>query len=191
MRRLVLLPLLAAALAFACATPPSKEMHQAQGAIDAARAAGAEQHAAAELQAAVDALARAEDAVSQRDYRLALNYALDARERAQEAAKAAVEGRAKARGDAERALAEVGALHTRARARLRDPEVSGLPARAVREPLATIDAAGKALQEARTAMAAGDYPRVTITLEGRGAALQAALAAIDAAAATQPPRRRR
>ncbi len=191
MRRLVCLPLIISCLTAACAEPPNKEMHQAQGAIDAARAAGAEQYAAEELKAAIDALARAEAAVAQRDYRLALNHALDGRERAQNSAKAAVDGRAKARGDAERALAEVGVLHTRGRARLRDPEVSGLPARALREPVATVDAAETALQEARAALATEDYSRVMRTLEGRAAALHAALAAIDAAAASQSGRRRR
>jgi hypothetical protein len=178
-------------LAAACAEPPSKEMHQAQGAIDAARAAGAEQYAAGELKAAVDALAGAEAAVAQRDYRLALNHALDSRERAQNAAKAAVDGRATARGHAERLLGEVGTLYTRAQTRLKDPEVNALPARVLREPLDTITAAEKALQEARAALTREEYARVISTLEGRAAALQAALAAIDNAAASQPARRRR
>ena len=94
----------------ACAEPPSKEMHQAQGAIDAAKAAGAGQYAADELKGAVDALAQSDVAVTARDYRLALSYALDSRERAQNAAKVAVDARAKARGDAERVLAEATAI---------------------------------------------------------------------------------
>ena len=59
--------------------PPDKEMQQAQGAIDAARAAGAAVYATEELAAAQLALTRAEEAVSARDYRLALNHALDSR----------------------------------------------------------------------------------------------------------------
>ena len=78
-------------LAAGCADPPTKEMNQAQGAIDAARAAGAEQFAADEFQAAVDALKRRDEAVDQRDYRLALSLALDSRERAQDAAKRAAD----------------------------------------------------------------------------------------------------
>ena len=89
-----------------CAEPPHKEMNQAQGAIDAARAAGAEAYAAQELAAASDALKRSEEAVTQNDYRLALSLAIDSRERAQTAAKVAVENRAKARGNAERIVAE-------------------------------------------------------------------------------------
>jgi len=64
----------------ACAEPPSKEINQAQGALDAARAAGADQYATDEYRAAASALKSANDAVTQRDYRLALNFALDSRE---------------------------------------------------------------------------------------------------------------
>ena len=78
-------------LASACGDPPTREMDQAQGAIDAARAAGADRYATEEYQAAVDALKQAQEAVAQRDYRLALNHAIDSRERAQNAAKQAAE----------------------------------------------------------------------------------------------------
>ena len=66
-------------LASACTSPPNKEMDQAQGAIDAARAAGAERYAAKELAAANAALKSANDAVQEGDYRLALNHALEPR----------------------------------------------------------------------------------------------------------------
>jgi len=179
----------AIALTIACAEPPSKEMNQAQGAIDAARAAGAEQYAPTEFQAAVSALAASEQAASVRDYRLALNHALDGRERAQNAARAAVDARANARGDAERALAAVDVLHNRARARQRDPEVRALAPPSVREPTTTIADAEVILQEARSALAAADYPLVLRLVEGRAAALEGALRALDAAAAAPPPRR--
>ncbi|MGH9147869.1 MAG: DUF4398 domain-containing protein, partial [Vicinamibacterales bacterium] len=71
---------IAAALLFsACAEPPNKEMDQAQGAIDAARAAGADDYANEQLTSAVSALKQSRDAVTQRDYRSALNYALESR----------------------------------------------------------------------------------------------------------------
>lgn len=190
-RALLIVPVLLASLALACAEPPRKEMDQAQGAIDAARAAGADEYATTELEAAVDALAKADEAVTERDYRLALNHALDSRERAQAAAKAAVDGRAKARGDAERALAEVSALLTRARTRVADPEVSRLPARVLREPLGEIEAAETALQEARSALQREEYGQTIERLDDWAARLQKTLAAIDAAAASQPARRRR
>ena len=95
------------------AEPPSKEMNQAQGAIDAARAAGADRFASEEFTAAVDALKRSDEAVKAGDYRQALSHAIDSRERAQNAAKMAVEGRANSRGDAERAIAEAATLLSR------------------------------------------------------------------------------
>jgi len=79
--------LLALLALVACADPPSREMDQAEGAIDAARAAGAEQYAADELAAALAALAQSHEAVTLHDYRSALSYALDSREQAEGAAK--------------------------------------------------------------------------------------------------------
>src|SRR3954466_11122566 len=102
----VLVTILAMSAA-ACGDPPSREMDQAQGAIDAARAAGADRYAASEYQAAVGALKSAQDAVAQRDYRLALNHALDSRERAQAAAKQAAVQQVALRSAAERRLGQV------------------------------------------------------------------------------------
>ena len=64
----------------ACGTPPHKEMDQAQGAIDAARTAVDDRYAPDEFRAAERSLTLANEAVSQRDYRLALNHALESRE---------------------------------------------------------------------------------------------------------------
>ena len=149
-RRLALVILI---LSASCAEPPNKEINQAQGAIDAARAAGADRFAADEFAAATDALKRSEEAVAAGDYRLALNHAIDSRERAQNAAKMAVEGRADARGQAERAIAEVATLISRAQAQLKDPDIARLNGRTLREPRATVAAAEKMLQEARSALA--------------------------------------
>src|ERR1700730_17128766 len=119
MRWLVLsLALFAAVAGAACGDPPEKEIRQAQGAIDTARAAGADQYSREEFTAAEDALKKARDAVQQRDYRQALNSALDARERAQTAAKESVNNKATARVDAERALAVAEAALNDARAKL-------------------------------------------------------------------------
>ena len=70
--------------------PPEKEMQQAQAAIDVAVAAGAETYAAQELAAAEAALTHAGSAVAARDYRLALNHALDSRQRALNATRSTV-----------------------------------------------------------------------------------------------------
>ena len=178
-------------LSASCAEPPNKEINQAQGAIDAARAAGADRFAATEFSAATDALKRSEEAVAAGDYRLALNHAIDSRERAQSAAKMAVEGRADARGQAERAIAEVATLISRAQAQLKDPDIARLNGRTLRAPRATVADAEKLLQKARSALATEDYAAVTTALNGAAAKLQAALTEIDAVASPGSPRRKR
>jgi hypothetical protein len=185
------LALITAILSASCAEPPSKEMNQAQGAIDAARAAGADKFASIEFNAAIEALKRSEEAVVARDYRQALNHALDSRERAQNAAKLAVEGRADARGQAERGIAEVATLLSRAQAQLKDPDIARVNPPQLKAPRATIAAAEGMLQEARTALKAEDYPAVAKALNGTAARLQAALTQIDAAASPRPSGRKR
>ncbi|MEZ5285526.1 MAG: DUF4398 domain-containing protein [Vicinamibacterales bacterium] len=180
-----------AALAAACAEPPSKEMNQAQGAIDAARAAGAEEYAADELKAAVDALAQSEEAVTANDYRLALAHALDSRESAQNAAKTAVDGRARARGDAERELAEATALFERAETRMKEPAVARLPRRTLTEVETQLDTVRTSLQEARTALEDERYGRVGTIASEASRLVQAQLTAIDDALAPSPRGRRR
>lgn len=157
-RRLLLsLAVVAAVAGAACGDPPDKEMQQAQGAIDAARAAGADQYAREEFTAAEDALKRSHDAVGQRDYRQALNNALDARERAQAAAKESVNKKAIARADATKALLDAeGALHD-ARARLKTAESARAAARILSAGRKAIDAGESAVQKARTAFDKGDY----------------------------------
>jgi hypothetical protein len=185
------LALIVTILSAGCAEPPHKEMNQAQGAIDVARAAGADKFAAAEFTAATDALKRSEEAAASGDYRQALNHAIDSRERASNAAKMAVEGRADARGHAERTIAEVATLLTRAQAQLKDPDLARVNAKVLRAPRTTVANIEKKVQEARTALKGEDYARVTSALDGATAALQAALTEIDAAASPRPPSRKR
>src|SRR3954463_713312 len=150
MRRLVLsLAVLAAIAGAACGDPPEKEMQQAQGAIDAARAAGADQYAREEFSAAEDALKKSHEAVEQRDYRQALNTALDARERAQAAAKESVNKKATARADATQALADADAALHNSRARLKAAETAHVPPRSLTTGRKAIDNAENVVQEAR------------------------------------------
>jgi hypothetical protein len=178
-------------VAAGCAAPPSKEMHQAQGAIDAARAAGAAEYAAAELDAAVAALAQSDVAVEARDYRLALAHALNSREQAQAAAKSAVDGRARARGDAERELAEAVALVERATARLATPEVAKLPRRTLTPIQTAIAAATTSLQETRALIEREEYAQVITATGAVTTQVNTALAAIDTALAPPAKGRRR
>jgi len=105
----MLMPRLAALLGVvlfcaACSAPPQKEIDRAQGALDAARAAGAERYAPDTFKSATNAIQQAHQAVDQRDYRLALSHAIDASERAQQAAREAADGKARVRAEAEQAI---------------------------------------------------------------------------------------
>ena len=174
----------------ACGTPPDKEIDQAVAALVAARQAGADKYSPEEFTAAEQALAGAREAVGQRDYRLALNNALDARERALMAASDAMEKKAQARARADAAMTEATAVLTTARERMKAPgrtHASGRTLAALRR--ATTDAEA-AVQEALTAFGIADYLRVPEIVTGPIAKLQAALQE-DEAAPAPPPRRRR
>jgi hypothetical protein len=183
--------LIVIALVAGCAEPPNKEMDQAQGAIDAAKAAGAEQYAVDEYNAAVDALKRSHDAVGASDYRLALNHAIDSRERAQNAARQAADTKAQVRGEVERTMAEVNALAAQAFARLEAARKARVPRRVLAEPAAALTAINSEVQEAREKMKAGDYLAARPILLENKEQLQKTTAALDAAVTAQPQRRRR
>ena len=182
------------ALAMACSEPPTREMDLARGAIDAARAAGAETYAADEYKAAVTALARAEEAVGQRDHRLALNYALDSRERAQNAAKLAADGRANARSAAEGLLADVTSAMAVAIVRLQSLEAGRAPKAALAPLQKAIADAQAAVTDAGKALATQDYLAAAARLRGVAETVRAADAAVAEALAASParaPRKRR
>lgn len=192
MRRALSAAVLAASLALGgCAEPPNKEMDQAQGAIDAARAAGAEQYAPDELAAATSTLAQAHEAVTQRDYRLALNHALESREHAQNAAREAADTRARIRGEVERAMAETEALLARANAAVEEAEGSRLPRRTLRQAEQALSEARKDLQEAGTAITNGDYTGAQPRLDALKERIEAALASLTPPPAAQSAPRRR
>jgi Domain of unknown function (DUF4398) len=190
-RRRVLLfsILLPASLIIACGEPPNKELHQAQGAIDAARAAGAAVYAPDELKGAVDALTRAQEAVAQRDYRLALNHALDSRERAQAAAKRAADERATARSDAERLLADTTAAIAVATVRLKAAEDAHTPAQGTATLRAAIETARRATDDAGNALAKEDYLGARQRLQGVSRAIAAAVESVPPPPSSAPPAR--
>lgn len=163
----------------ACGEPPSREMDQAQGAIDAARAAGADRYATEEYDAAVAALKQAQEAVAQRDYRLALNHALDSRERAQNAAKEAASQQATLRSGAERRLSEVTAMLAQANQRLKIAEAARVPRRSLDAPRAAIAIAGTSLQKAGTGISEGDYQASQKQLSDTAMQLRAVIAELE------------
>jgi hypothetical protein len=189
-RIVCLLPAVLATLLSACANPPDKEMNQARGAIAAARAAGAEQYAADEYQAAVAALDRASQAVEQRDYRQALSAALDSQERAQNAAKEAANQKAIVRSEAERNLAEAYAMVGKAHERLKAAAAARPRRHSFAAARASITAAERAVQEARAALGRGDYLAARKTIAGVAESLRSAIRQIDETIAAPAPRRR-
>ena len=173
-----------------CSEPPQKELDQAQGALDAARAAGADKYAVDEYGAASSSLQKAHDAVDQRDYRQALSYAIDARERAQDAARASADGKARARGAAETALAEATHAADDLDSRLKAPDLGRIPARDLTAPRAVLANGRSSLQEARTQIEAGNYQEATALLTDVRGTLGAALKDVDTIAQRGSKRRR-
>lgn len=198
------LPVAVAFVMFAaCAAPPQKEMDQAEGAIATARAAGAPQYATAEFTAAEQALRRSHEAVGQRDYRQALNQALDARERAQNAAREAADKKAIARGQAERAITEAELALATAQQRLgaivAAPTTSGrrpVPPGAALTALQQAIASGEqGLQEARSHLQAQRFDAALTTAAPLTERIRAATRGFEeeraAAPAARPGRRGR
>ena len=174
----------------ACAEPPNKEMDQAQGAIDAARAAGADKYAATTFTAAVASLQRSHDAVAQGDYRLALDTALAGREQAQTAAREAADTKARLRGEAERTMAEVATRLAEANGRVAAAEKARVPRRVLmpmQEALAVINGE---VQKAGEAIRAGDYLEAQPVLAAAKDRIDKVLADLDARPTSQPQRRR-
>lgn len=177
--------------AVACSPPPQKEIDLAQGAIDAARAAGAEQYAAPEFAQATTALQQAHDAVEQRDYRLALTLAVDAHDRAQSAARAAADGKAKARSEADAAIARAAMALEQLQARVKTAEAAKLARRDLEPARRAVTAAETSLQKARAAVIDGNYPAARQAVETIPEGMKTAIAALEAASVRKPTRRGR
>ena len=192
MRRLAALLLPLIVVVAACSSPPQKELDMAQGALHAARAAGAEQYAPQEYAAASAALQQAHDAVSQRDYRLALTRAVDAHDRAQDAAKAASDGKARVRGEAEAAIAAAAAAITQIRTRMAANDAARMSRKDLAQASRAADAAEAAVQKARAAIKAEDYVGAREAVKEVPRRIAAELIALDALATkrTAKPARR-
>ena len=154
-------------------------MDQAQGSIDAARAAGADRYATEQYEAAVKALQNAQEAVGQRDYRLALNYALDGRDRAQRAAKEAATQQAVLRSAAERRLGQVTAALDQAQQQLKAAESARVPRRSLAHARTAIAEAEASLQKAGTSIQGSNYNVSQEQLAESARNLQSAMAEIE------------
>jgi hypothetical protein len=176
---LLLTLLCATAISFGCATPPTHEIEQAQQAVAAAVAAGADRYAVPQYESAVNALKSAQDAVAQRDYRLALNHALDSRDRAQAAEKEARGQQTILRSAAERRLGEVTATLDRAKQRLAAAQAARVPRQTLAGPRSAIAEAEASLQKAGTGIQEGNYLSSQQQLEESAKKLESAIAGIE------------
>jgi len=181
---------LALVLLTACGTPPHKEIDQAQGAIDAARAAGADRLATEEFNAATASLKLANDAVGQRDYRLALSHALESGEHAQNAARLAAETHVRLRGEVERSLAEITALIAQANGRLTTAERTRVARRIVTDARQSLATANKDVQKAGAAVQAQDFAAAQKLLSGAKERISLVITRLDTAMRGQNSRRR-
>ena len=180
-QRILAILFLAGVLLVACAAPPTREMDEAQAAIESARSAGAEQYASDEYNAALVALKQARDAVGQRDYRRALDQALDSRERAQSAAKQTADQKARLRGGTERTLAEVTVLLDQTNGRLAEASAARVPRRTLMALHVTVVAVNNGVQEAGVALKAEEYEAAGEQLSVAAVQLRAVLEELDAA----------
>lgn len=188
MRRLAAL-LFMLLLTAGCSEPPNKEINRAQGAIDAARSAGADQYAPEAFTAATSSLQQAHEAVDQRDYRLALSRAVDAYERAQDAAKLAADGKAKARSDAEMFVSTTNAAALALDAKVKGAEAAHLPPRDLAEPRRTARDAAASLQKARADLKTGAYLDAIASVKGLEPRIRRQIQLIDAIPPARTPRR--
>jgi hypothetical protein len=189
LRLRVLTTLLVVSLSsFACGgEPPTKEMQEAQLAIDAALAAGADRYALEEYSGAQEALQHSKQAVGERDYRLALSTALDSRERAQLAAQAATEKKAAARSESDTALVRARAMLAATKTRFDAAQADHAAAAALVAPKEALASAEAYLQEASAAFAQGDY----VNANSQTASALQAMAAVSAGLEAAAPKRRR
>lgn len=178
MRRLLLLGLLLLAPT-GCSAPPQKEIDQAQAAVDLARTAAADRYAADEYEAAAAGLLKSRAAVDQRDYRQALSYAIDARQRAQTAIRRAGEGKAKAQRATAALLADTEARAMRLDSHLAAAGAARAPEKELRGPRAAREDARRALQEARAQIGAGNYEKADELLASVRKKLDPAIAEVE------------
>ena len=181
MRRLVCCLLCGAWISACSDGPPDKERQQAEGAVQAAAAAGAETYAPTELQDAKAALAKYDAAVAQHDYRQALNSALEARDRAYDAVKRVGNQKAELRSRADHLVVDLEALVAVATTRLSGGvRASGAAGDRLRQ---SRDAARTALQEARSLIEKQELRAAVDRLTQSSEALRHEMPGLESAAA--------
>jgi hypothetical protein len=174
-----------------CSEPPQKEIGRAQGAIDTARAAGAEQYAPEAFAEATSALQQAHDAVDQRDYRLALSRALDASQRAQESARLAADGQARTRSEAEIAVHATETALQQLETKLKVATTARTPEPDLKGARQILSNGQRTVQKARSLLSAGKYLEARAEVKDTVERITAQMRAIDDAARARSAKRKR
>ena len=136
------------------------------------------------------ALQKSHTSVDQRDYREALNYAIDARQRAIEAAKQAGIAKGHTKAAAEKLVTDCSTRISQLDTDIRVAQGAHIARRDLRAARTTLADAQNTLQETRVSMEAGKYAEVLTALTEVRRKLDAAITAVDALR-QRPPRRRR
>src|SRR5439155_17834429 len=129
--------------------------------------------------AAAAGVQKAHASVDQRDYRQALSYAIDARQRAQNALQQAEQGKARARRAADTAMTDISNRVNQLQARLQAADKARAPMKELRAPRAAIADGREALQEARTEIGAGNYTKAVEILAAVRRKLDAAIRDVE------------
>jgi multidrug efflux pump subunit AcrA (membrane-fusion protein) len=176
------IPLLLAGLLLvltACSEPPQKEIDQAQAAVDLARTGGADRYATEEYAAAVAGVQKAHAAVDQRDYRQALSYAIDARQRAQDALRQAAEAKKRAQRETEADYSAAATRANRLQALIRETDGARAKVKDLAALSKTLAEARTVLQEASTAITLGDFAVASKSLTEVREKLDAAIGGLE------------
>ena len=188
--RLVSAVLVASSSIVACGSPPDKEIQQAQTAVDAARAASADRYAKDDYSASTEALKNARTAVDQRDYRSALSYALESKDRAETATKDAADRKTTARLNADRVLRNAALALVDIRAKLKSTQAAQRPQRVLNAARTAAADGENHVQEARAAFDREDYPKVLEILAAPYARLRESIHELEVNAASGAKRAR-
>lgn len=186
--RLIVLCLAVAGMS-ACAAPPNREIGDAEVALKAAKAAGAEHYAPESYAQAAEAYRLSNLAVSEGDYRLALSRALESREHSQSATRESADLHARTREEAFKSMMEVTNLLAHATTEVESAEGRRVPRpllRQVREALAVV---ADDVQKASAAMEKEDYVSAKAMLTDVKARLDKALTSLAGSRPVQPSKR--
>ena len=170
-----------------CSEPPDKERQQAADAIAAARAQKAATYAPEDLAAAERSLAGYDTAVAQRDYRLALSQAIDARDQAYTASRAAAARMVEAKASAGQLLKESESAIDSMRRRLAVTGKNRLSPGSANRLRAAITAAEPTLRQSRTALERDDFRAAATLLTPLLQTLRQAIADADARPVARNP----